>query len=180
MSEAVTSNMAGGDIGRLAQAAQDALTDSMIERLSTTGGNALEVVDRLNDPATRDAVHHLLDRLTEMHRIGAMDTLFDMLALAHAARSAATDNMVERLFIFVEHMVNNLATEELATGAHNARRAMEEAAEDVKDKPVKGGLISAMNLVTKAENLQALQFLIATGIHMQRRTATLRGAPELE
>ncbi len=173
-------NVPASEIERLAKAAQDALTDAMVERLATTGANALEVVDRLNDPATKDAVLALLDKVTEMHRIGALDTLFDMLALAHAARSAVTDNMIERLFIFVEHMVNNLGTEELATGAHNARRAMEEAVDDVAASPAKGGLVSALSLLTKAENQQALQFLIATGIHMKNRTAAMRGAPELE
>jgi len=34
--------------------------------------------------------------------------------LVQAAREALTDNMVERLFAFMEHMTNNLATEEVA------------------------------------------------------------------
>ncbi|MBL6945959.1 MAG: hypothetical protein ISR47_04910 [Rhodospirillales bacterium] len=168
------------EIEQLARAAQDALTDSMVERLAVTSANALEVVDRLNEPETKETILYLMDRVTEMHRLGALDTMFDLLSLAHAARSAATDNMVERLFIFVEHMVNNLATEEIATGAHNARRAMEDAAAEVAENPVKGGLGSAYAMLTKPENMQALQFLIATGINMQKRTAALRGAPELE
>ncbi|MBT3361601.1 MAG: hypothetical protein HN403_18410 [Rhodospirillales bacterium] len=168
------------EIEQLARAAQDALTDGMVERLAVTSANALEVVDRLNEPETKESILYLMDRVTEMHRLGALDTMFDLLSLAHAARSAATDNMVERLFIFVEHMVNNLATEEIATGAHNARRAMEDAAAEVAANPVKGGLGAAYAMLTKPENMQALQFLIATGTNMQKRTAALRGSPELE
>jgi len=160
------------DMMRLAQAAQEAMTDGMVERLSVTGANAIEVVDRLNDEDTRDAVMHLIDRLTDMHRSGATDTLFDTVALLHGARSAMTDSMIERLFIFVEHMMNNLANEEVAAMAHNARRSMEEAVEKTSalGKPT-GGLLSTISLLSKQETQQALQFLLAFACQMRARSA---------
>ena len=82
------------EIERLTLAMREALTDSMVERLSVTSANALEVVDRLNDDETRAAVHSVIDQISELHRIGALQTLFDFVALFHAARSAATDNIV--------------------------------------------------------------------------------------
>lgn len=74
----------------------DALTDAMVERSATTASNALEVVDRLNDPDTREAVHMLLDGVTALHRNGGLAALIDMGHLLNAARNAATDNIVER------------------------------------------------------------------------------------
>ena len=156
------------DVIRLAQAAQESLTDSMVERLSITGANALEVVDRLNDEDTRDAIMSLIDKVTEMHRSGSMDTLFETLTLLHGARSAVTDSMVERLFIFVEHMMNNLANEEVAAMAHNARVSMDEAVDEVRSRPApSGGLLSTISMLSKPETQKALQFLLAFACKMQ-------------
>jgi uncharacterized protein YjgD (DUF1641 family) len=159
-------------VALLAQAAQDSLTDTMVERLSTTGANALEVVDRLNDEDTFDAVMSLIDKLTDMHRSGSLDTLFETANLMHGARSALTDNMVERMFIFVEHMITNLANEDMADLAHNARRSMEEAGVDIAGRDVpKGGLLSTISMLSKPESQQALQFLLAFACKMKARTA---------
>ena len=45
------------EMARLSLAAREALTDGMVERLTTMGGNGLELLDRLNDPDTSAAVH---------------------------------------------------------------------------------------------------------------------------
>jgi uncharacterized protein YjgD (DUF1641 family) len=74
----------------------DALTDAMVERGATTASNTLEIIDRLNDPDTREAVHTLLDGLTALHRNGGLAALLDIGHLLNAARNAATDNIVER------------------------------------------------------------------------------------
>ncbi len=160
------------DVISLVQAAGESLTDSMVERLTVTGANALEVVDRLNDEDTHDAVMSLIDKLTDMHRSGALNTLFDVLTLVHGARSAMTDSMVERLFIFVEHMFNNLANEEMADLAHNARNAMEEAVAETaaRGKPG-GGLMSTISMLGKPETQQALQFLLTFATKMQESAA---------
>ncbi len=160
------------DVIRLTQAACESLTDNMVERLSITGANALEVVDRLNDEDTRDAVMSLIDKITDMHRSGALDTLFEVLTVVHGARSALTDSMVERLFVFVEHMVNNLANEDMADLACNARLAMEEAATEAAagDKP-RGGVMATISMLGKPETQQSLQFLLAFASKMQDRTS---------
>lgn len=167
----MSESTAQADVIRLAQAAQESLTDSMVERLTTTGATALEVVDRLNDEDTYDAVMSLIDKLTDLHRSGALDTLFETLTLLHGARSAVTDNMIERLFIFVEHMVNNLANEEVAGLVHNARCALEDAGDEIagQDKP-SGGLFSTIAMISKPENQQALQFMLSFVCKMKSRT----------
>ncbi|MEZ5784941.1 MAG: hypothetical protein R3D62_00305 [Xanthobacteraceae bacterium] len=55
-------------------AASAALTDSMVERLATTVATGLEILDRVNDPDTRAALHRLIDGLTTMHTTGSLDT----------------------------------------------------------------------------------------------------------
>jgi uncharacterized protein YjgD (DUF1641 family) len=161
---ATTASMANdptAGIDRLVQAAQEALTDSMVERLTATAANGLEVVDRLNDPQTQAAVMSTIDWLTELHRTGALDTLFQLVTLLHGARNALTDNMVERLFAFLEHMTNTIATEEVAELAQNATHALEEAADETRSKPASGGVLATLSMLSKPESAQALQFLMA-------------------
>jgi uncharacterized protein YjgD (DUF1641 family) len=174
----MTNAQSQADVLRVAQAAQEALTDTMIERLSITGSNALEVVDRLNDEETRDAVMFLIDMVTDLHRIGALQTLFEAVTTLHGARSALTDNMIERLFIFVEHMINNLANEEVAVMAHNARMAMDEAVDEIRSRPApSGGLMSTIRMLSRPEANRALQFLLAFACKMQSHSVGELGKP---
>ena len=98
----------------LGKAAGSALNDGMVERLASTAAGGLELLDRLNDPDTKAAVHRLIDGVTSLHASGGMDTLFEMATVVHAVRSAASDEMVERLYYTVEMLVTNLATREIA------------------------------------------------------------------
>jgi uncharacterized protein YjgD (DUF1641 family) len=160
------------EIGRLTQAAREALTDQMVERMAVTGGHALELLDRLNDEATSAAIHGLIDRLTEMHKVGALDTACDLVMLAHGARSALTDSMVERLFAFVESMVTSIANEEVGTLVHDARLALEEAtAEQAKASPPRGGVMSMLSLISKPETQAGLEFLMKFAGKLQARTS---------
>ena len=95
------SNEMPSDVERLAKAVAEAMTDSMVERLTITGANSLEVVDKLNNEDTREALMYCMDRVTDLHKVGALETLFSLLELVHGAKSAMTDSMVDRLFVFV-------------------------------------------------------------------------------
>ena len=167
MSEATTRSLSNqppvSELERLSVAAREALTDSMVERLSVTGANALELVDRLNDETTREAVHSAIDQLVELHRVGALQTLFDLVALIHAARAAATDNIVERMFGFMEYTLNTVGSEEMATLANNVRVSMDDAATETMAQPARGGLFSTLSLLSKPESQQSLQFLLSFG-----------------
>jgi len=168
MDESTLANDPGADLSRLTRAASEALTDSMVERLATTGVNALEVVDRLNEEDTRDAVLACLDGLTEMHRVGSLNTLFDLIAVLHGARAALTDSMVERLFGLVEQTIGCVSNEEVAAIARNAKEAMDGAATESAGKPATGGMFATLSMLGKPENQQALQFLLAFACNMQR------------
>jgi len=164
------------DVSRLIMAAQESLTDGMVERLSSTAANGLEVVDTLNNEDTKDAVLALIEGLTELHRSGALDTVLQIFTLIHGCRESLTDNMVERLFAFVEHMVTNLANEEIASLAHNAKEAMSHAATEAASHQSKGGLMSTIALLSKPETQQTLQFLMAFAGEM--RTLSIDEKPK--
>jgi uncharacterized protein YjgD (DUF1641 family) len=170
MSEAMISNQPVDEMTRLSVAAREAVTDAMVERIATTAANALELVDRLNDPQTSAAVHKLLDRLTEAHKLGTLDTVFDFLTLLHAARNAATDNILERLFTFFEQMINTVGTEEMAGLAQNTRTSIEEAAEEIENLPPRRGLRSMLSMLSKPEAQRGLAFLIAFSAKLEHHT----------
>ena len=159
--EATLSNQPTDEMARLARAASEALTDNVVERLSITGANALEVVDHLNDPDTREAVHTALQRLTDLHRSGALNTLFDLVVLLHGARDALTDNMVERLFGFAEQMLNTLGSEDLATLTDVGRTALREAAEETAGAAPRGGLLATISMMSRPETQRSLEFMLA-------------------
>jgi uncharacterized protein YjgD (DUF1641 family) len=156
------------EMQRLVVALRDILTDSMVERFAATAEGALAVVDRLNEPETRDAVHMLIDRLTEMHRIGALDTLFETALLLHAMRSAATDSIVDRLFSFVEQTANTLGSDAMAACADDVLRSLEGAVAATPKEPKSGGVFSTLALLSKPESQQSLQFLLNFGNALRR------------
>lgn len=162
-------NMPEDETARLILAAREALTDSMVERLSVTAGNALEVVDRLNDEATREAIHTALDRLTDLHRIGALDTLFDLVGVIHASKSASTDAIVERLFAFVEQMMNTFGSDNLSRLADGAAEAMEDAVHETRDVEPSGGILSTVSMLSKPETQKSLIFLLKFAENLQKR-----------
>jgi uncharacterized protein YjgD (DUF1641 family) len=168
------------EILSLVDAARSALTDSMVERLAVAGSNAMEVADRLNDDDTKDAIFTILDKLTELHRCGALDTVFDLVFAMHSARQAATDNIVERMFMLVERMLNEMANEELVTLAYNARRAMEQAIDETTAAPAKGGMMATLSMLNSAETQEAMQFMMRFGTHLRKRTSALRNTANLE
>ncbi len=170
MDDAILSNLPDNELARVAQAASEAMTDTMVERLTITGTNALEIVDRLNDETTRDAIHNALDRLTELHRVGALDTLFDAVTVMHAARSAATDGMLERLFIFLEHMVNTVGTEDLAILADETKGAIDEAAAESNAIQPKGGLLATLSLLGQPETQRSLRFMLSVAGKLRERS----------
>ncbi|HZD90460.1 MAG TPA: DUF1641 domain-containing protein [Pseudolabrys sp.] len=155
------------EMARLSLAAREALTDNMVERLAMTGGNVLELLDRLNDPDTSAAVQQMIDRLTELHKVGAIDTICELALLVHGARSALTDNMVERLFMFMESMINTVGNEAMGELAENTRVAFEEAAQETAQAKPSGGIRGMMSMLSKPETQKSLAFLLAFSSKLQ-------------
>ena len=171
MSDLSLSNAPIDELGQLQQAAREALTDSMVERLAITGANALQLLDRLNDEHTSDAINVLIDRVTELHNVGALNTLFDMVVLLHAARDASTDSIIERLFGFFEQIINTVGNEAMATLAGNARQALDDAAAETAQTVPRGGLLATISMLSKPEAQRSLAFLLSFGEKLQRSSA---------
>ncbi len=165
------------DFARLAQGVRDALSDGMVERISGTAGNALEVVDKLNEPDVKDGIMALLDAVGTMQRTGALQTMIDAVHLIHAMRSAATDSMVDRAFAFIEHMANNLGTEDLATLAHEAKGAMEDAIDSCNIPG--GGLMGTMRMLSQKETQEALRFMLSFSCSLKKRAVYLAKSPQV-
>ncbi len=159
------------EMSRLTLAAREALTDNMVERLAMMGGNALELLDRLNDPNTGAAVHSLIDRLTELHKVGALDTVCDLAMALHASRNALTDNMVERLSMFIESMINTVGNEAMGELAENTRLSLEEAAQETKAAAPRGGVMATLALLSKPETQRSLTFLLSFSEKLQERAS---------
>jgi uncharacterized protein YjgD (DUF1641 family) len=170
MNDTTLSNQPMDELARLSLAAREALTDSMVERIAITGAAAFELIDRLNDPQTGEAVHRLLDRLTELNKVGALDTVFDLVMLLHGARNALTDNMVERLFTFFEQMINTVGNEAMGELADNTRLALDEAAEEAAAATPRGGVMAMLATLSKPETQRSLQFLLAFSDKLQKHT----------
>jgi uncharacterized protein YjgD (DUF1641 family) len=169
-----TTSVLKQDLERGLQGATDALTDQMVERLATAAGNVAEIADRLNDADTRDAVHTLLDELTRLHKAGGLVSLFEMVHMVNAARNAMTDGIVERLATFSEHMVTNLANEETADLFQTFATALTDAQKKAEAEPARGGLLSAMHLLSAPETQQSLRFLLTFAQGLQRGSQAFR------
>ncbi len=153
----------------IGDAAAAALTDGMVERLATTLSTGLEVLDRVNDPDTRAALHRLIDGLTTLHTTGALDTVFEAVAVMQAARAAVTDDMIERLYHLLETMVNNLATREIAELARNTEMSLYEAVRrsDAPDGPK--SLFGVMRRLLEPDSVRTMNLLLAFGNAMRQR-----------
>lgn len=165
------------EMTRLAQGVRDALSDSMVERITGTAGNAMEVVDKLNDPDVKEGLTTLLDALGNMQRTGVLQTVIDAVYLVHAMRSAATDSMVDRAFAFIEHMANNLGTEDLATLAHEAKGAMEDAIDSCNIPGAGGGLFGTVRMMSQKDTQEAMRFMMSFACSLKKRAMVLGKSP---
>ncbi|MGR8948503.1 MAG: hypothetical protein ACU84Q_10675 [Gammaproteobacteria bacterium] len=155
------------EIDLLLHAARESLTDTMVERLAITAGTTLAIVDRLNDEDTADAVHSIIDKITEFHRLGALDTLFESVLAIHAVRDALTDNIIERGVIYFERIVNTVGSDVLVDCIEDVLNAIEGAAEKSANEP-QGGALSTFWLLLKPESQQTIRFLLNFGSELRR------------
>jgi uncharacterized protein YjgD (DUF1641 family) len=157
------------EVQRLFMAVSEALTDQMVERLSTTGSNSLEVIDRLNDEDTREAVLTFLDQMTALHRAGGLVAMFEIIHMLGAIRNALTDPMIERLTTFLENTVNTLSTEAIAGMAEDSCMALRDARAKMEDAPQpRGGIFTTLRMLSEPETQHSLRFLLAFASQLQK------------
>ncbi len=161
----------------LGEAAAAALTDGMVERMATTVATGLEILDRVNDPDTRAAMHRLIDGLTTMHTTGALDTVFEAAEVMQAARSAVTDDMIERLYHFLEVMITNLATREIAELARDTEMSLYQAARHCDDPNSPKSAFGVVRELFKPESVRTLNLLLAFGNVLRERVESASARP---
>lgn len=170
MTDTAAKEQASAEMQRLFGVVTDSLTDGMVERAASTAGNLLEVADHISEPDTLAAIHNVLDELTTLHKTGGLTSVFEAIHLFNALRNATTDGIVERGSIFIEHMINNLATEEIADLAANASEAMHEAAEEAAQAKHSGGLFATLAMLKKPETQASLHFLLTFAQKLQAKS----------
>ena len=164
----------------LLDAAAAALTNSMVERLATTVSTGLEILDRVNNPDTRAALHRVIDGLTTMHTTGSLDMVFEVAQVIEAGRAAMTDEMIERLYHTVEVMTNNLATPEIAELARNTEMSFYEAVRRCDSDKGPKSMVAMVRLLLKPETMQTLNLLLAFGNAMRHRVEAPDGHAQAE
>jgi len=80
-------------LARLVGAGQEALTDEMIGRLAATGGDTLDLLDKLN----RTDLDRILPTIERMVDNGDLERIASLARLFGAAQEALTDEMIGRL-----------------------------------------------------------------------------------
>ena len=99
-----------------------------------------------------------------------MDTLFEIVSLLHAMKSAMTDNMLERLFTQAEKTADTITNEETLKLIKNTRDSLKAASADSQNEKPSGGIWSTINLLSKPRSRQSLSFLLAFSKELEKRT----------
>jgi uncharacterized protein YjgD (DUF1641 family) len=79
--------------------------------------------------------------------------------------------MVERLALFVEQMVNNLANEEVAELAHAATDAVHSSIDEMASYQAPGGMMATLKMLGEPETQASLRFLITVAGKMKEKGA---------
>ena len=166
-------NTVGPDLLRVVGAATAALSDPMVDRLAALAGGLLEMADQLNRPETREALSYTLERLTDLHRVGATETVFALLETVHCARMAMTDPIINRLSGLAEHVISNLGNEEMVTLLGEVFAAVQDAVVATRARPQgEEGLFATLKLLTKPETQQTLRFVLTVAEKIQERSGS--------
>jgi uncharacterized protein YjgD (DUF1641 family) len=83
----------GTEVERLIAGAADALTDDMVNRLSSTLGDGLDLLDRVNRSGVGDA----LPTIAAMVKNGDLQRLADVARVVGAAEDSVTDDIIGRV-----------------------------------------------------------------------------------
>ena len=81
------------EVDRVLSAARDALTDEMVSRLSSTAGDAIELMDQVN----RAGLARAIPALAQMVNNGDLERLSQVARLYSSAQDSLTDEMIGRL-----------------------------------------------------------------------------------
>lgn len=190
-----------GDLDRLVAlartygAAQDAVTDEMVGRLTETVSGGLELIDQAN----RAELGRAIPILARLVANGDLERVTHLARVVGAAEDAVTDDMVSRLTEAVAETLSiadrlnragadrligalerlaaggaldrlEATIQNLASGMSLLERvvgALDAAGAETRGKPPAGGIYGMWRLLSDPESQQTLRFLLAVGRHLR-------------
>jgi uncharacterized protein YjgD (DUF1641 family) len=174
-------------LARLVASAQDALSDDIVNRLSATAADSLDLLDRVN----RSGVARALPAITQLVENGDLDRLVGIARLIAAMEDSLSDDIVNRLSVVATglaslvdklsradgflRLIDTFAREDVQSTlidlANTAGALSAARAEAAQLPPAKGGLRGLAHLARDPGTQEALRFMALVGRHLRRPTS---------
>ena len=141
---------------------------------SKTKGEKLEknLKSALGEEGASEALTDVISKINELHQTGGMDTLFELVSLLHAMRSAASDKLVERTLQAAGRTTDVLTDEQTLSLLEDVRDSIRFASTSEKGKSL--GFLSSLKILAKPESRQTIAFLIRFASELNKRTSERR------
>ena len=141
---------------------------------SKTKGEKLEknLKSALGEEGASEALTDLISKINELHKTGGMETLFELVSLLHAMRSAASDKLVERTLQAAGRATDVLTDEQTLSLLEDVRDSIRFASTSEKEKSL--GFLSSLKILAKPESCQTIAFLIRFASELNKRTSERR------
>ena len=191
------------EVERVIKAAQDALTDDMVGRLTEAIGAGISLIDQVN----RSGLDRAIPALAQLVHNGDLERVVQLARLYGSAQDAVTEEMIGRLaemagngIMLLDrfarggavHLIEMLEkldhsgalvriaqilpqiAERLELVSGVLRDIETAAAEAAKAPPEPGGIMAMWRMVTDPESAESLRFLLSVGKQL-RKTAAAGG-----
>ena len=141
---------------------------------SKTNGEKIErnFKRALEEEGTSEALTDLISKINELHKTGGMETLFELVSLLHAMRSAASDKLVERTLHAAGRTTDVLTDEQTLSFLEDVRDSIRFASMSEKGKSL--GFLSSLKFLVRPESRQTIYFLIRFASELKKRTSERR------
>jgi uncharacterized protein YjgD (DUF1641 family) len=171
-----------GEVERVVAAAQDALTDDIVTRVSATLVQGLELLDRLN----RSGLDRALPTIARLAENGDLDRLANVVRLVAAMEDSMNEDIVVRLATTVTalttladklarndgllKLIDLLGRDDVQRALPKLIDAMSKAStESATQPPPAGGLGALWQLATDPGTQEALRLAALMGKHLRAR-----------
>lgn len=185
------------ELERLVTAAQDALTDDMITRLTEALGAGISLIDQVN----RSGLDRAIPALAQLVHNGDLERVVQLARIYGSAQDALTEEMIGRLaetagngmllldrfsrggavhlIEMLEKLQHSGALERIAQILPEIAERLElvsgvlrdietAAADAAKAPPMPGGIVSVWRMMTDPESVASLRFLLEVGKQLRQ------------
>ena len=126
----------------------------------------------LGEEGASEGLTDLISKINELHKTGGMETLFELVSLIHAMKSAASDKLIERTLQAAGRTTDVLTDEKTLSLVEDVRDSIRSASISKKGRPL--GFFSSLKLLAKPETHQTIAFLIRFASELEKRTKERR------